>query len=1619
MSWKKYGGIKQLSNTNYLNVHSLVTDTLTLRENYDGNFGIGGGLTTQDYARIGGNLDVSGNLNVQGEVTFEGSIRPNNIYVDASLDVLGNSLLKEKVFFDDVQSDSLYVFGTSDHLGINTTTPSYVFDVCGNTSQTKIGRFMSQSNNADMVLLQNAQNYGITVHVDSNVNQLNFFHADSSMNADGAGAGAGAGAASIQYDPTGTMLHDVSQNIAFQTEKFWVKNASIRDTLESGIPEESTVIFYDNTITPDPFLSHVDLQESTTTGVTLKLVSSDASSNTFMKTVTTENKGGNYGGGAYMADMSRSLGSMGWTDLSSEHYVFDTKRYIPSQTMTSGTSLVKTRATTGFNTFQPTTEDYVLDVNGPMQIRHNEIHETVHAKYTIHSLVQSKDGNRMFAVGSPFETVDGNYSYHFLVSYDYGKQWTALTQENISIPLLFSSYVCDDSFGIVYGINQQIFYYTQNTFAKLSDSSVIALENTNPSKRFVFRYDDVANGTSKYRVFTFPFAYNSQKEEYYLDGEESSYHWDFELDENGAIVGTGTRKNDQDATQKYSHRFQVGENGLNATHIFNAIDGTNAYIINSTNSQEYTFYLAGRHNTRDGIIYKWSHSTGNAQTMLSHKIVESESFSNFTSGYQDIKAFDAGNGATYVIAVGNNVITTITDSIGALGNLGNSDLEHHHVSLADSSVSLNAIYILDSSCAIVAGDAGQIYYSSNYLLGDVATWNQITASSVGSMGNAQSIFDTQNNIVSVHMEGNSHFIFGCQLSSTSVSVGTKQYVESKVFHCYWPRIFYPESTPNIMDVSGNIQIDGNVQVEGSIQLQNGSLESSTIRTESLKMHTNDIHEFEPLTIGTIGSSNDDPDFYLKKEDGVQVDLVKKIVLGDANTRIDIMGYLNLLDLSATNIEGGVISTGGGDSGGGDSGTGSGVDAAAVNALIDTALETFHDSSMAVVYSPVTDTVARTKSKYLFVNYDGTYDTNRQTAGAGFYIYNDIDSEEGISVDQQLQDGYIRISKYKEDNTIPLQDSFSFRATGLSDSVRLNLRKINNSWTTTSTTRRPLLFTNHLVKTVGQVTDTEYGNLSNYEDDSAEIATDIAYPYLNEAGDLFTNEKNFYSHDISMTGSLFVMEDISCNGIVESDRLRLTGDGQEVVLEVSGNSYTAAKVAEVMEGAFLGGGLSASDAHFDGSVSIAHTLRLTGDGQEVVLEVSGNSYTAAKVAEVMEGAFNGGDLSASDADFNGSVLITDSLTLGSPSSSLTVYGNTYTAGELDLVFSGGGGGGGIASIISHGSDFYANNGYFRGDVFVSGKVYLGSTVPAPGANTVVYMDRLSLGNNTDEVVLDISGHEFYGTEVINALLGGSALAPIISNRSDLYAENGYFRGDVFVSGTIYLGSSVPTPGETTEVYMDKLKLGTNGSDVVLEISGNTFTASHISDVLNGAVIGSGGSGSGSGTSTAIISASSNFYAQNGYFNGDVFVNGKVYLGSTIPSPTTTTEVYMDKLKLGNNGSDVVLDVSGIDFTASDIVHALQAQSVSDYRVKDDVESIGIEEGTIDELNPVEYTLNTTGESQYGFMAHELQDIYPRLVKGEKDGDTMQQINYTGLIPVLVKEMQWLRQRVAELERRLGE
>jgi len=87
--------------------------------------------------------------------------------------------------------------------------------------------------------------------------------------------------------------------------------------------------------------------------------------------------------------------------------------------------------------------------------------------------------------------------------------------------------------------------------------------------------------------------------------------------------------------------------------------------------------------------------------------------------------------------------------------------------------------------------------------------------------------------------------------------------------------------------------------------------------------------------------------------------------------------------------------------------------------------------------------------------------------------------------------------------------------------------------------------------------------------------------------------------------------------------------------------------------------------------------------------------------------------------------------------------------------------------------------------------------------------------------------------------------------------------------------------------------------------------------------------------------------------------------------------------------------------------------SDYRIKKNIVSLN-ETNTIDNLRPVKYLQTLLNKEQYGLIAHELQEYYPDLVVGEKDGEDWQRINYTGLIAILINEIKRLKEEVIELE-----
>jgi hypothetical protein len=128
------------------------------------------------------------------------------------------------------------------------------------------------------------------------------------------------------------------------------------------------------------------------------------------------------------------------------------------------------------------------------------------------------------------------------------------------------------------------------------------------------------------------------------------------------------------------------------------------------------------------------------------------------------------------------------------------------------------------------------------------------------------------------------------------------------------------------------------------------------------------------------------------------------------------------------------------------------------------------------------------------------------------------------------------------------------------------------------------------------------------------------------------------------------------------------------------------------------------------------------------------------------------------------------------------------------------------------------------------------------------------------------------------------------------------------------------------------------------------------------------------------------------------------------------------------SAVVLDVSGSVSIAGSlgIADALTVGGTitcpvttiqSDYRLKTDVVSLDeVASAGVDGLRPLQYVNTTTGRGDIGFFAHEVAELYPFLVHGDKDASgEFQSLNYTGLIGILVKEVQALKATVASLMR----
>ena len=131
---------------------------------------------------------------------------------------------------------------------------------------------------------------------------------------------------------------------------------------------------------------------------------------------------------------------------------------------------------------------------------------------------------------------------------------------------------------------------------------------------------------------------------------------------------------------------------------------------------------------------------------------------------------------------------------------------------------------------------------------------------------------------------------------------------------------------------------------------------------------------------------------------------------------------------------------------------------------------------------------------------------------------------------------------------------------------------------------------------------------------------------------------------------------------------------------------------------------------------------------------------------------------------------------------------------------------------------------------------------------------------------------------------------------------------------------------------------------------------------------------------------------------------IYASTNVSSPLiTSSNIY-------------TTTITASTVTASGQITALSFNATSDYRVKNNVQQIS-DDFTIKNLRPVYYDNTLSKRREMGFIAHEVQEQFPFLVSGEKDGVGMQSLNYTGLIPLLVKEIQDLKAEVAFIKQQI--
>jgi UDP-3-O-[3-hydroxymyristoyl] glucosamine N-acyltransferase len=763
-TWKQYGGIRKQEKFHNLTIGTLVADQVLLRESYAGKFRIPGSIYVgADTYTIGNTYSYTNTY-----TTFDNFVGKNNYIKNLLYFGTDTSINDLDVY------NHAYICGdfSANTIGINTITPTHALDIKGIDSKTDILSISSNTAQVRSVLGKNITNDGITLNV-THANAILGFYIDTSLNY------ANTPNAQLRYTIGGNMYYNSKNNnivstantvitasgstfinsqtlmniTAGQSVSVNTTNTNILSRLYISNRGQPTNIFNESTIINDISngLYLYDAYENTNSkaGSALTMVATDNSSNTFLRLIT-PNKAGLYiSAGTYPNDQKRTINAYGITDNSGIYRV--------NQTVVTGNSLTKYYASTGFNTYAPRTENYVMDINGPTHISNGEINKMTEMDFEIFQTSFSKM-NKQFGitVGSPSPTFIRNniriYPQNISYTSDGGSTWTPVRiGENTGFEVISRNlkiFVYDSNYSILVG-NSYI-YYTLNGGKTWTLTDLRDPVNADLTRNIIAVYIGEYNGNVKRVFLVYTLTGSLQMNVNYFDINFTNiapY-----LDANNRIFN-----------------FSLFRPSINTINIIDGYDGV--------------VYFVGTG------INKYQISSVTSQYVI-----------NTDQIYYGIQCYST----TYAVAVGANIISYTYDGT----NWTNIVLSTTPI----GNVTLRSVYLFDTNIGMAVGDNGTFLYTNN----GAQTWavvpNSILNSSGyasrinGSYNNLRHIFMSDSNTMSISSVKNRYVINTVGTTISSVTPGL-----SKIYTCYIPNL-YNRATNKIFDVSGNMEISGDINI---------------------------------------------------------------------------------------------------------------------------------------------------------------------------------------------------------------------------------------------------------------------------------------------------------------------------------------------------------------------------------------------------------------------------------------------------------------------------------------------------------------------------------------------------------------------------------------------------------------------------------------------------------------------------------------------------------------------------------------------------------------------------------------------------------------------------------------